>query len=72
MLKGRIWKDGRTILPRPVLEALDLRRGDIVAYALDGDRAIMTKAVLEGPRARGFHIFVEWDSDADHRAYDKL
>jgi antitoxin PrlF len=51
--------------------ALHLGEGDSLAYAIEGDRVILTKAVpakTEDP----FVTFSEWSSEADERAYAEL
>ena len=38
MITSRITSKAQTTIPRPVREALRLREGDAVAYAIDGER----------------------------------
>ncbi|HZS81770.1 MAG TPA: type II toxin-antitoxin system PrlF family antitoxin [Stellaceae bacterium] len=71
MITSRITSNGRTTIPQPVRAALRLNPGDEIAYAIEGDRVILTKApaaAVEDP----FTTFGEWASDNDRRAYDKL
>lgn len=56
---------------KPVRTALRLREGDEIAYAIEEGRVILTKA-QPGSTDDPFGAFVEWDSDADRRAYGKL
>lgn len=70
MIVGRITAKAQTTIPVAVRRALGLRAGDAIAYELDGDRVIMTKArpLADDP----FATFSEWSSEADARAYADL
>jgi antitoxin PrlF len=71
MIKSRLTSKAQTTIPQPVRTALGLRDGDELAYQIDGNRVIVTKATivaLDDP----FALFEEWDSDADRVAYAKL
>jgi antitoxin PrlF len=70
MILGRITAKAQTTIPASVRRALGLRPGDQIAYELDGDRVILTraKAVADDP----FATFSEWAGDADARAYADL
>lgn len=71
MIKSRLTSKAQTTIPQPVRTALGLRDGDELAYQIDGDRVILTKATivaLDDP----FALFEEWDSEADRVAYAKL
>ena len=70
MITSRLDRYGRTTIPAIVRRALCLAPGDHVAYRLDGDRVVLTKA---GPATCDpFAIFGEWSSEADRRAYADL
>jgi len=69
MIISRITSKAQTTIPRAVRAVLGLREGDSVAYEIDGDRVILTRAeTLEDP----FAAFSEWSSDADAKAYAGL
>jgi antitoxin PrlF len=71
MVTSKLTPRGRTTIPPPVRIALRLRKGDEIAYAVEGQSVILTKvgtAQLDDP----FRGFTEWDSDADRRAYGDL
>lgn len=71
MITSRLTTKAQTTIPQPVRAALKLREGDELAYEIEGDRVILTKAqaaAVEDP----FGTFHEWDSDADRKAYGKL
>jgi len=71
MIRSRIGGRGRTTVPGAVRRALDLREGDELAYRIETERVILTKAdqaVTTDP----FAVFGEWSSEADHQAYAGL
>lgn len=69
MITSKLSSKSQTTIPRAVRQALRLRDGDELAYAIEGDRVIVTRAsAVEDP----FALFDEWDSDADRKAYAEL
>ena len=71
MITSRLTSKAQTTIPQPVRSALRLREGDEIAYAIEGDRVVISKAptaMTEDP----FGTFTEWDSEADRRAYADL
>jgi antitoxin PrlF len=68
MVKTRISREGRTTIPLPVREALDLAPGDRIAWRIEGGRAILARAEPDDP----FAAFTEWASDADTTGYAGL
>ena len=68
MIIAQLTSRGRTTIPQAVRKALGLKAGDVVAYAIEGDRAVMAPVRAEAP----FATFVEWNTEADRRAYADL
>ncbi|HEX4113339.1 MAG TPA: type II toxin-antitoxin system PrlF family antitoxin [Stellaceae bacterium] len=71
MIISKLTSKAQTTIPQPVRTALRIKAGDEIAYAIEGDRVILTKAsaaLIDDP----FATFIEWDSEADRRAYGKL
>lgn len=71
MIFSRITSKAQTTIPRAVRAALGLRQGDRVAYEIEDDRVILTRAssqTADDP----FASFSEWSGDADTRAYAEL
>jgi antitoxin PrlF len=71
MITSRLTSKAQTTIPQPVRTALRIKPGDEIAYVIEGDRVLLTKAQplqLEDP----FGAFGEWDSAADRRAYADL
>jgi antitoxin PrlF len=71
VITSKLTSKAQTTIPQSVRTALRLREGDEVAYAIEGDRVILTK-VDAVPTDDPFRAFTEWDSDADRRAYADL
>lgn len=71
MITSKITSKAQTTIPQPVRAALRVRSGDELAYTIDGDRVILTKA-LSRPLDDPFVAFGEWASDNDRRAYADL
>lgn len=71
MITSRLSSKAQTTIPQPVRVALRLREGDELAYRIEGDRVLLTKAKPAEPEDP-FRTFDEWDSEADWRAYAEL
>jgi antitoxin PrlF len=71
MITSRITSKAQTTIPQAVRTALRLKPGDEVAYIIEADRVILTKAQAAASDDP-FATFSEWDSAADRRAYGKL
>lgn len=70
MITSRLTSKAQTTIPQPVRTALKLREGDELAYRIEGEAVILTKAATETDDP--FRNFGEWASDADRKAYGKL
>lgn len=71
MITSKLTSKAQTTIPQSVRTALHLKEGDEIAYHIEGNRAILTRAatdVIEDP----FSTFSEWHSDADRQAYANL
>jgi antitoxin PrlF len=71
MITSKLTSKAQTTIPRPVRNALRLVEGDEIAYIIDGDRVVLTKASRE-PADDPFATFGEWSSEADRRGYADL
>ncbi|HTZ76362.1 MAG TPA: type II toxin-antitoxin system PrlF family antitoxin [Stellaceae bacterium] len=71
MITSKITSKAQTTIPQPVRAALRIKEGDEIAYTIEGDRVILTKATA-GPPDDPFATFNEWASDSDRRAYGRL
>lgn len=71
MITSKLTSKAQTTIPQPVRLALGVAEGDELAYQIDGDKVILTKAV-SGFAEDPFALFEEWNSDADRQAYAKL
>lgn len=71
MITSKLTSKAQTTIPQPVRIALHLREGDAIAYRIENDRVILSKATQEAEEDP-FVLFSEWDSEADRRAYGQL
>jgi antitoxin PrlF len=71
MITSRLTSKAQTTIPLPVRNALRLGPGDELAYAIDGERVILTKAA-KTPADDPFATFGEWSSEADREGYAGL
>ncbi len=71
MITSRVTSKAQTTIPQPVRAALEIGAGDELAYRIEADHVILTKA--KRPRHDDpFGTFEEWSSEADRRAYGQL
>jgi antitoxin PrlF len=71
MITSKLTTKAQTTIPQPVRAALRLKEGDELAYEIEENRVILTKAsagTIDDP----FATFGEWDGEADRIAYAKL
>ena len=71
MITSKLTSKAQTTIPLPVRTALHLAPGDELAYAIEGERIILTKAA-KAPADDPFAIFGEWSSEADRQGYAGL
>jgi antitoxin PrlF len=71
MITSKLTSKAQTTIPQPVRAALRVNAGDEIAYTIEGDRVILTKASA-APADDPFATFSEWASDNDREAYAKL
>jgi antitoxin PrlF len=75
MIISRLTDKAQTTIPRAVRAALGLGAGDAIAYRIEGECVVLTKAAPDpalAPADDPFATFEEWDTDADRRAYADL
>ena len=71
MITSKLTSKAQTTIPQPARVALRVREGDALAYTIEGDRVILTKA-SRAVRDDPFATFDEWASENDRRAYGSL
>ena len=71
MITSRLTTKSQTTLPRAVRSALGVSAGDQLAYRIDGDSVVLSKASIR-PTEDPFVTFTEWNGDADRKAYADL
>lgn len=71
MITSKLTSKAQTTIPLPVRTALRLTAGDELAYVIDGDRVIVSKAE-KASADDPFATFSEWSSEADRVGYADL
>ena len=71
MITSKLTSKAQTTIPQAVRTALHLQAGDEIAYAIDGDRVILSRATRM-PADDPFATFAEWGGEADRKAYGDL
>jgi antitoxin PrlF len=71
LITSKITSKAQTTIPQPVRAALRVGEGDELAYRIERDQVILTKAKRDPPD-EPFATFHEWSSEADQRAYADL
>lgn len=71
MITSKLTSKAQTTIPQPVRVALHLKEGDEIAYAIEGDRVVLTRATTDSVEDP-FATFAEWNSEADRTAYASL
>lgn len=68
---SKVSVNGRTVIPREVREALDLKPGDTLRYRLMAVGVLIDKTATSAADDP-FAAFSEWSSEADDEAYANL
>jgi bifunctional DNA-binding transcriptional regulator/antitoxin component of YhaV-PrlF toxin-antitoxin module len=71
VITSKLTSTSKTTIPRVIRAALCLCEGDEISYTIEGNRAIMTKALSEAVDYP-FSTFDEWVSDTDRESYSAL
>ncbi len=72
MITSKLTSKAQTTIPQPVRDALRLREGDEIAYAIESGRVVLTCARSDTVAEDPFRTFSEWDVPADTEAYAEL
>ena len=71
VITSKLTSKAQTTIPQPIRSALHLKEGDEIAYAIKGDKVVLTRVSPEAADDP-FAAFGEWDSEADRKAYGDL
>jgi antitoxin PrlF len=71
LITSKLTSKAQTTIPQPVRAALRVREGDELAYTIENNRVVLTKA-SRAVRDDPFATFDEWSSENDQRAYADL
>jgi antitoxin PrlF len=67
-----ITSKAQTTIPQPIRAALKIEEGDELAYTIEGERVILSKAKTNQLVDDPFRTFDERDSEIDRKAYGDL
>ena len=71
MIASKLTSKAQTTIPRAVRAALKLGVGDTIAYTIEDDHVVMTKAVVSDSDNPTVGL-EEWSSENDRQAYADL
>ncbi len=71
LITSKLTTKAQTTIPQAVRTALRLHAGDEIAYAINGDKVVLTRAEQD-QKDDPFATFGEWKTEADQRAYADL
>jgi antitoxin PrlF len=71
VITSKLTSKAQTTIPQPVRAALHLKEGDEIAYAIEGDRVVLSRVAAEAVEDP-FATFGEWNTEADRRSYAGL
>jgi len=69
LITSKMTSKAQTTIPQPVRVALGLKEGDELAYQIEGNRIVLTKARPSQAVDDPFATFNEWSSPADQAGY---
>jgi antitoxin PrlF len=71
VITSKLTSKAQMTIPQAIRIALHLKEGDEIAYSIEGEKVVMSRAsteTIDDP----FATFAEWDSEADRQAYADL
>lgn len=72
MITSRLTSRARTTIPQAIRNALQLRHGDELVYAIENGRAILSRKAATEAKGDSFATFDDWAGEEDARAYAGL
>ena len=72
MITSKLTSKAQTTIPQPIRAALKLKEGDELVYEIRGEQVLLTKSRQRAEGDDPFHMFGEWSSAADRKAYGDL
>lgn len=72
MIHSRLTSKAQVTIPQAVRRALRVKPGDELAWEIDGDSVIVTRADAPDMFLGNFSTFTEWDTEADREAFRDL
>jgi len=70
MITSKLTSKAQTTIPQAVRKHLGLQEGDLLGFAIEGERVLLCKPAP--PAVDDQALLAEWESEADRRSYDGL
>jgi antitoxin PrlF len=68
MITSKLTAKAQTTIPQAVRLHLGLKEGDLLGFAIEGERVVLCKPMIRN-LAQTSPVLAEWESEADQRAY---
>ncbi len=68
MITSNLTAKAQTTIPQAVRLHLGLKEGDLLGFAIEGERVVLCKPLIKNTDQR-LPVLAEWESEADQRSY---
>jgi antitoxin PrlF len=68
MITSKLTAKAQTTIPQAVRLHLGLKQGDLLGFAIEGERVVLCKPLIRNLDQRS-PVLGEWESEADQRSY---
>jgi antitoxin PrlF len=68
MITSKLTAKAQTTIPQAVRLHLGLKEGDLLGFAIEGERVVLCKPLIKNLDQKS-PVLAEWESEADQRSY---
>jgi antitoxin PrlF len=68
MITSKLTAKAQTTIPQAVRLHLGLKEGDLLGFAIEGERVVLCKPLIKNVDQRS-PVLAEWETEADQRSY---
>jgi antitoxin PrlF len=68
MITSKLTAKAQTTIPQAVRLHLGLKEGDLLGFAIEGERVVLCKPLIKNVEHRS-PVLAEWESEVDQRSY---
>jgi antitoxin PrlF len=68
MITSKLTAKAQTTIPQAVRLHLGLKEGDLLGFAIEGERVVLCKPLIRNAKLAQ-PVLAEWESEADQRSY---